>query len=281
MRLDPEFWSEFLTRISSDVMNWLPALAGALLLLLLGWIVARLARAFFAGLLRRLGVDRLAQRVGASKALEGAGLAPSVAELIGRLVFWIVLLVFVLAAAESLGLQGLAGTMGGLIAYLPKVFAAGVILLLGGLIARLVGDAIGAFAAQSGAQAGVALGQAVRYILLIFIVILAVEQLGIEATLLTAIATVVFAALALAVAVAFGLGSRELARNIMAGFHAKESFSIGQKLTVREHTGRLVAIGSVKCVLETGTGRLSLPNCVLTEEEVTVVEEAAPEKPDA
>ena len=75
----------------------------------------------------------------------------------------------------------------------------------------------------------------------------------------------------LALALAFGFGSRDLARNIMAGYHARESFEEGQQLSVRGHSGQLVSIGTVKSVIKTGKGLVSLPNSVLTEEEVTVL----------
>jgi small-conductance mechanosensitive channel len=157
------------------------------------------------------------------------------------------------------------------LAYLPNVLAAALILLLGGLVARVVGDAVGALATQTGVSAGPIVGQAVRYILLIFVVILALEQLGVETTLLTTVAMALIAATALALALAFGLGSREVARNIMAGFHATEELTLGQSLIVRGHTGRLVHIGPVKSVIETEAGRVSLPNSALVEEEVTTV----------
>ena len=82
----------------------------------------------------------------------------------------------------------------------------------------------------------------------------------------------------LTLALAFGIGSRELARNIMAGFHAKEAFAVGDRLQVRGHTGTLVSVGTVKASLETENGLVSLPNTVLIDEEVTLVPggEAAP-----
>ncbi|MEW5975482.1 MAG: hypothetical protein AB1898_06710 [Acidobacteriota bacterium] len=274
MTLDPQSWAELLRRITADVMAWLPALAGALALLLLGWVVARLVQAFLGGLLKKLGLDRLAQRSGASQTLAGWGIDSSVAGLLARIVFWIVFLLFVLAASESLGLRGLAGTMSALVAYLPKVIAACFILLLGGLIARLVGDGVGAVSVQSGVAAGPLVGQIVRYVLLVFIVILAVDQLGVSTQLLTTATIVIVAAAALALAVALGLGSRELAHDLMAGFHAKDEFVVGQNLVVRSHQGRLVSIGPVKSLIETREGLVSLPNRVLTEEEVVIQRES-------
>jgi small-conductance mechanosensitive channel len=104
-----------------------------------------------------------------------------------------------------------------------------------------------------------------------FVLILALEQLGIETTLLTTVAAVLITATALALALAFGLGSRELAHNIMAGFHAKETFSVGQQVDVRGHIGRLASIGPVKTVIETDNGMVSLPNSTLTDDVVTVI----------
>ncbi len=270
MTLDPQSWAELLKRIATDIMAWLPALAGALALLLLGWVVARLVQAFLGGLLRRLGLDRLAQRSGASQTLAGWGVDSSVANLLARIVFWIVFLLFVLAASESLGLRGLAGTMSALVAYLPKVIAACFILLLGGLIARLVGDGVGAVAVQSGVGAGPLVGQIVRYVLLVFIVILAMDQLGVSTQLLATATIVVLAAALLALGVALGLGSREVAHDLMAGFHAKDEFTVGQHMTVRSHSGRLVSIGPLKSLIETRDGLVSLPNRVLTEEEILI-----------
>jgi small-conductance mechanosensitive channel len=116
----------------------------------------------------------------------------------------------------------------------------------------------------------VTLGQGMRYVFYIFVAVIAVGQLGVETTLLIATAVVLIGALSLALAVSFGWGSREIARNVMAGFHVRDAFVPGQRLTVRGHTGKLVAIGTVKVLLETGEGTLSLPNSVLTEEEVII-----------
>ncbi len=267
--------SEMLTRLQGVILDgiavWVPNVLGAVILLILGWVIARLGQFFVAGLLRRLGVDKLAERAGAGEALSKAGWSTSVSQIMARLIYWLILLVFLLAAVESLGLPGVSGTLGGLVSYLPHVLAAAVIFLIGSLIARAVGEAIGALAVQSGMTAGPVLGQVVRYVLVIFASILAVEQLGVETTLLVTASISVIAASTLALALAFGLGNRELARNIMAGFHVREEFKLGQQLTVGNYRGRLVSVGPVKSVLETESGgQVSLPNAALIDEAVEV-----------
>jgi small-conductance mechanosensitive channel len=270
MPLEPEFWTEIIGEIVSSVAAWLPGLAAALLLLFVGWIVARLVQFLTRNILARLGLDRLSERAGLSQVFSQAGLVSSASDLLARLVYWLVLLVFLLAATESLGLVGVVEILRGFVNYLPRVLAATVILILGSLLARLVSDAVRALSVQAGLDSGPVMGQAVRYVLLIFAIILALEQLGIETNLLTIAASAIIGALAIALALAFGLGSRDLARNIMAGYHARDSFLPGQRLTFAGRTGRLVLIGTVKFILETEAGLVSLPNITLIEEEVTV-----------
>jgi small-conductance mechanosensitive channel len=251
---------------------WLPNLLGALILLLIGWLIARLVQFIIGGLLRRLRLDALTERVGISRILSNAGLDSSVSNLLARLTYWLILFIFVLAAAESVGLIGISEMLNQLVGYMPNVLAAALILVLGSLIAQVVGDALRGMANQAGVASGPALGQIVRYTLLVFTIILALGQLGIQTDLLTIAASALVIATTLAMALAFGFGSRDLARNIMAGYHAKEAFQEGQHLSVRNHSGQLVSIGTVKSVIKTSDGMVSMPNSVLTEEEVTVLE---------
>lgn len=272
MPFDPQFWTTLWQETLGEIVKWLPNLFGALVLLLVGWLVARLVQFVIGGLLRRLRLDALTERVGISRLLSNAGLDSSVSNLLARLAYWLLLFVFVLAAAESLGLIGVTETLNKLVGYLPNVLAAAFILLLGSLIAQVIGDAMGKMTTQAGVATGPALGQVVRYTLLVFTIILALGQLGIQTDLLTIAASALVIAVTLALALAFGFGSRDLARNIMAGYHAKETFEEGQQISIRGHSGLLISIGTVKAVIKTGEGLVSLPNSVLTEEEVTVLE---------
>jgi small-conductance mechanosensitive channel len=224
------------------------------------------------GLLRRLRLDALTERVGISSMLSNAGLDPSVANLLARLAYWLILFVFVLAAVESLGLIGVTEMLNRLVGYLPNVLAAALILLFGSLVAQVIGETLGKMTTQAGVTAGSALGQVVRYTLLVFAIILALGQLGIQTDLLTIAASALVIATTLALALAFGFGSRDLARNIMAGYHARESFEEGQQLSLRGHSGQLMSIGTVKAIIKTRKGLVSLPNAALTEEEVTVLD---------
>jgi hypothetical protein len=267
-----ELWTEIVEQFRSVTASALPPLAAALLLLLAGWLLALLGRAIVSGLLRRVGLDRLAGRVGIDQALSQMGIEASISGVLGRVAYWFILLVFVLAAANRLGLVGVTEALRIFIGYLPSVLAAALILFLGVVLGRFLGNAVGTFAEQAGVSGGRVLGQAVRFFVIGLTIILAMEQLNLETRLLSTIAVIVVGALALSMGLAFGLGSRDMARSIMAGFHAREAFKPGQRLAIRHHTGQLVRINAAQAVLQTEDGYVSLPNTALLEEEVLVLD---------
>ena len=267
-----ELWTEIVEQFQSVTASALPPLAAALLLLLVGWLLALLGRAIVSGVLRRVGLDRLAERLGIDQALSQLGIEASISGVLGRVAYWFILLVFVLAAANRLGLVGVTEALRIFIGYLPSVLAAALILFLGVVLGRFLGNAVGTFAEQAGVSGGRVLGQAVRFFVIALTAILAMEQLNLETRLLSTIAVIVVGALALSMGLAFGLGSRDLARSIMAGFHAREAFKPGQRLAIRDHTGQLVRINAAQAVLQIEDGYVSLPNTALLEEEVLVLD---------
>ncbi len=140
MPFNPEFWTQMWGDFVASAMTWLPRLVEAVLWLLLGWVVAGMEQLFFlTGLLRKLGLGRDSKRINqhqdTSRCRVGAVSAGATWTIARNILYWIVLLVFVLGAAESLGLQRVVNTLEGLIAYLPSVLAAALIVLIGGLIA--------------------------------------------------------------------------------------------------------------------------------------------------
>jgi small-conductance mechanosensitive channel len=264
MPWDPAFWSETLSQIQSGLTAWLPAILSALLLLIVGWLVARISQALIGRLLHRLGIDRLAERTGIANGLKTIGVQNTLSFLMARTTYWLILIFFILLALGALGLTDVVtSALSGFLAFLPRLVAATVILLIGAFIARVVGDAVTAMTVGSNVPSGRVLGQAVRYSILLVVIILALDELGVQTTILTTIVIVTITALALGLALAFGLGNRDLAHGIMAGFHAREEFSPGQTLTVGDHTGQLLRIGATKALLETGEGQISIPNVAL------------------
>lgn len=140
MEFDP--WTQSLLAAMSSlwasVAAFIPRLFGALVVVLLGFVVAKLLDTLLSKVLAKLGLDRLMAGTGLTKLLGRAGIRIPVSALIGKVVYWFVLLIFLVSAAESLGLERVSATLDMLALYVPKVFGAALILLAGVLLAQVL-----------------------------------------------------------------------------------------------------------------------------------------------
>jgi len=275
MPWDPQVWLEIVTNALTEMLNqvaaFLPNLVGALLALLVGWLLAWLAQRVARRVLARLGFDHLAERAGVTDALTRAGITTPASHLVGRIIHWLLLLTFLMIAVESLGLTAAATAVRALVAYLPHVLGAAIVLVGGALLGQFLGKGTQALAAGSGIESHAALGRAVQYVVLAMAAILAVDQLGLNTTLLNDVLGNLLTVTGAGLALAFALGSREAVRNLLAGFYAKDLFEIGQTVEVDGYRGTLETIGPLKAVIMTAEGSVTVPNSALMDERVITI----------
>ena len=199
-----------------DLIGALPAIVGALLILLVGWTISIVVGRIVTELLRRLGADRLyAQHAGGVYGAQGATFAPSRAA--GSVVKWLIRLFFLIIALNSLGLTQVSVLLNQVVLWLPNLLVAAIILLVAPLLARFVRGAIEVGAGQMGFTNATLLGRIAEIAIIAFAVIVAVNQIGIAANLINTLFVGFVAALALAFGLAFGLGGRNVADRILTG----------------------------------------------------------------
>ncbi|TCJ16368.1 hypothetical protein EZJ19_05580 [Parasulfuritortus cantonensis] len=195
----------------SQIAIFVPKLLAALILLFLGWLLARVLKTGVERLLKALQFDSLAEKSGLEALASTGGVKLTLSSVIGLLFYWLVILVVAVSVANSLGLETVAELLNRVVLYLPNVVVAILVLLFGTLLARFVNRLI--FAWLSGIKAPNALGisTGAEYAVQIFAFFLALEQLQIATQLVTAAFSIAFGGLVLALALAFGLGGREWA----------------------------------------------------------------------
>jgi small-conductance mechanosensitive channel len=261
--------ASILERAGEAVGEYLPRLGGALAVLVVGLLIVRLLARGLRGLLARAGVDRLAERAGVHDVLARAGLERSlsrVAEVAVRLALTVVVL---LAAVSLLGLEQLNDAVNEAVLYLPRVLAALALVLAGAVLGSLARQRVERTAYQMDLRGPLA--PAAQWFVMGVFAILALAQLGIPTGILTVLAAVAAAGVALTAALAFGLGGRELARDVSAGRYVGSAFSVGQEITIRGHRGQIVAIEGASTVLGTENGAsVRIPNHLFLESDVLV-----------
>ena len=272
MELDPWTQSLFaaMTALWTKVANFIPNLFGALVVVILGFLVAKLLDTLLSKLLAKFGLDRLMAGTGLTKLLGRGGLKVPISTLIGKIVYWFVLLIFLVSAAESLGLQRVSATLDMLALYLPKVFGAALVLLVGVLLAQLVNGVVRGAAEGVGLDYAAGLGRVAQWLVIIISISVAISQLEVKTDLLNHVIVIALITVGLAAALAMGLGSREIASQILAGLYVREMFQVGQQVQVGEVEGQIEAIGTVKTTVLTDDGELvSMSNRELLEQRVS------------
>src|SRR3569832_2501651 len=190
----------------------LPALIGALVILFAGYLLAKVLEKLVERGLRRMRVNLLLERGGVIQAVERSGTHVNPTRVLANLVFWLVMFTVILLAANALGLDSLANVVSTLVSYIPSVIAAIVSILAGIVLGGFVG---GLIAASAGALlGGRALARVGRGGVILLAIFMALQELGIATDIVTSAFAILFGAIALAMALAFGLGNRELAGEV-------------------------------------------------------------------
>jgi Conserved TM helix len=197
-----------------SVLHFLPRLAGMLIIVLLGWLLAYLLKSILRSILRLAKFDRLSEHSGASELLKKAAL-PSSTELLSRFVFWIAWLGFILVGVRALEIVGLQEPISRFFGFLPRLFAALFVFFFGLLAASFFSRAALLASVNADLPSPRLVSSTIRTLIIIFAVSVGFEELGLgEHTVLVAFA-IVFGALMLGLALAFGLGGRDLARKYL------------------------------------------------------------------
>lgn len=187
-------------------------LAGAALILVTGYFLARQIGIWVEQVLRRLNFNRVADAGGLAEAMGRAGSHLDPANAIGRLMFWLVMLVVILLTSTALGLESINEMFGLMLSYIPTVIAAVVIIILGMIVGEFVR---GLILASAGTVAGVlTVAKVAKASVVIIAIFMALQQVGVAEEIVTATFTLILGAIALAVGLAFGLGNRDLAGEI-------------------------------------------------------------------
>lgn len=229
---------DFWTRLQNSflqVADYVPALIGALVILFAGYLLAKLIERGADRLLARMGLNRWLERGGVLDAVERTGWRRAPSRLLGTIVFWFVMFSVILLAANALGLSSLATVFTQLVSYIPSVIAAVVIILVGIVLGEFVDGLI--MASAGGIHGGPTLARVGRGGVIVLAIFMAMQELGVATEIVTIAFAIVFGALALAFALSFGMGNRDLAGEVTRRWYEQmraEREAIAREADARE-----------------------------------------------
>ena len=202
--------------VGSRFLAFLPTLVSVILILIIGWAVAALIQRVITRFLKLARLDTISEKIGVANILTKGDINYTLSEIIGVLVYWLLMLVVVLAAVNALQLTVAAELLNQVILYIPNVIASVFILVLGIFFASIMGTMVRTTAANAGIRQARPLGQLSQIIIVIFAIIQSLTQLRIDTSLIQLFIGAILAALALGIGLAIGLGCKDIANRYVS-----------------------------------------------------------------
>jgi small-conductance mechanosensitive channel len=251
--------------LADSAIAAVPKIVVGILLVILALIVAKVFEKVLRFALTKAHFDALIKKAGIDQVLERLGIRQELSFLLPRLAYFLVLLILAQTAGQALGAVAISNGIGAFFAYLPNVVAALLLLILGSTVGQFAGQTIEQSAESSGIEFAPALGKLVSAIILFVCGMMAIAQLNIDTDMVRIVTSFVLGAGALAFGLSFGLGTRDIVRNLATGFYARKVLTVGKPLELAGQKGVLTAITATHIVLQGEGQETSISNASLLE----------------
>ncbi len=260
-------------------MSALPKVVGAIFLLLFGWLAAKIISAAIEKLLKLVKFDELADKVNTQEMLEKANIQSTPAKLVGKFVYWIIMLLVLVMATDTLGLTVVSEQISKLISLLPTLLSALILFIIGIYIATFIRDATRAATSTLSIGAGKAISSIVFYFIVIIVTLTALGQAGIDTSVITSNVTLILGAFLGGGALAYGLAARNVLSNMLGAFFNRRKFTKGQYIEVAGIKGKVVDMDNISITIATENEDLViLPAKMLLDEKIRI-KKISPQKP--
>lgn len=265
-----QLFFDSLKAFGEKCMSVLPNILGALFILLLGWLFAKVVSSGISRLLKIMKFDTLATTIKADEMLLKANIEMSPSQVVGKFVYYILLLLVFITASETLGWSAVSKEISKLISFLPTLFSAILLFIVGTFIASFVRDFIKGATASLGISTGKIISNVVFYLMFIVITLTALDQGGIDTTIITSNMLIILGSILAAGAISYGFASKEVLANILASFFSKKTFVMGQTIQVDDVKGRIIDIQNISVTVQTATEKVVIPTQQLINRKVKI-----------
>jgi hypothetical protein len=254
------------SNLADSIIAAVPKVALGLLFVAATLVVARIIESVLRYALTKVRFDLLVGKVGIDRALQRLGIRQQLTLLLPRLVYFLVLLLLAKTAVDALGLIAISNAIGAFFSYLPNIVAALLLLILGSTVGQFAGQTVAQSAESSGIEFAPALGRLVSGLILFVSAMMAIAQLKIDTEIVRIVTSFILGGAALGFGLSFGLGTRDIIRNVAAGFYARKILVVGRPVELASQQGVLKAITATHLVLEAGGQETAIANATMLDQ---------------
>ena len=268
-----ETWSNALHNTFAQLMEriaqYLPTLFGAGLLVIAGWIVAKIVKAVFLRVIN--ASEKMLHRFTRHEKAEKKQIANS-SQFLGNLVFWIVILFFLTAASNLLQLKIFSEWLNKIVSYLPSLLAGGIIILIGYVLSSLLRETVLRSNVASADQR-LFLAKFLHTLFMVVVVLIGLDQIGVNVTVLVVLFTVIVGSVVGSLALAVSLGARFAVSNLIGAHYLRQTYRVGQQVRIGDQQGKILDLTATALILETSEGSVALPAKLVHEMPVTLLDD--------
>ena len=243
--------------IMERLAQHLPNIVGAILLLLVGWLLAKTLRILAIRFTRF--IDKIVLNYSSKKGIKRTRLPIISGKVIGEVIYWVVLLVFITTATHVLDLKIFTDWLSRVIAYLPTLLAGGLIILAGVLVSSIARDLVVATLPHAEREQRVLFGRIVYAVILFTAIVIGVDQIGININFLIILLSIIIGTFMTGLAIAVGLGSKTVVHNMISAHHLKRQYRIGDQVKIWDYTGKILELTTTTIILDTADGIVTVP----------------------
>lgn len=260
-----------LVDLLGKISLFVPRLAIALVVFFLGVFLANLLSTLLKRVLSSLGVDSLGKKLNDIDFMQENRIEVKLSIILCKALYFLVMMVFLIASTDILGVPVISTFVGNILDYFPKFLSAIAIVLIGVFVSDMIGKLVLTTCQSLGIPSAKIISAVVFYLLLVTIIVSALAQASIDTSFLASNLTVIVGAGALAFAIGYGLASRDLASNYLAGFYNKNKVRVGDEIIMEGTRGKVVLIDSNSIVLQTHESAIIFPLSKLTTQKVEII----------
>lgn len=259
-----------LAAMGRDIALALPKIVGALIILLIGWLTTKIILFVLGKILKLAKVDTLSEKINDMGLFGKGDFKIDIIKVIQGFVKWLLLLVFLIVAADILSWEIISTEIGNLLRYLPRLFSALALMMIGLYIGNFIKKTVKKLFDSLEFGGSNVVSNLLFYIIVIFISITALNQAGIDTTIITNNVTMILGAFLLAFALGLGLGSRDVITDLLRSFYTRRNYAVGDKVVIGKYSGTIEAIENNTLTLVTKTGKYVIPIKDVVSEKVEI-----------
>jgi small-conductance mechanosensitive channel len=254
----------------TEITKIIPSILGALIILIIGWLVTKLIVRIVKKALKLAKANKLDDKLNEIELIEGKSLNFDTIKIVSKSIKWIMYIMLIIMVSDVLGLKMISQQISNLLGYLPQLFSALVIFTIGLVLANVIKKGLQSFFESMDLSGAKIISQIVFFLIVVFTSITALNQAGINTDIIISNITMILASFLLAFALALGFGAQKTVGDLLKTYYTRKTYEVGQVVKFNAIEGEIESINGISITLKTKEGKLIVPIKDIVESQVSI-----------